>query len=264
MKAEDLLVLNLGGFNRRLEALYKRLSEDDALREYFISDPGTVLEATVFRNFRRAPQHRVNQFNRALFAVLSNPEFMAWGGEVQREILAQAREAFPSIMDEGQAVRAYLLKLDRAALHQKLVRELPRFMDKELLSATFFAGRHGMPFPDGPGGGGLPDPCDILDGGGGGRPGLGGPCTDPAPPVGPNPIGDTVVAAETAVVVVAVAVFVFAISLIDFTPRVSAAGISKEDVRVALADVQQRLIAKASDLRRSGRLTSNEMIDGNW
>jgi hypothetical protein len=256
MRAEDLLVLNFGGFNRRMDALFSRLTDDAALREYFIKDPGTVLDATVFRNFRRTPPNRINQFNLALYSVLSNRKFVAWGAEFQKRIIAQAREANPALEDDWQAVRAYLLNLDRAALHQELVRELPRFMDKEFLSASFLHGKRDYPYPDGPGGGG-PDPCDSLDTavGGGGHPDLGGPCTDPAPPGGPNPIGSTLVAAETAVVVLVVAVFVVAISLIDFTPRVNPAGVSREDVRVALADLQQRMVVHATELRRAERLT---------
>jgi hypothetical protein len=32
MKAEDLLVLNLGGFGQRLDAFYSRLAADEGLR----------------------------------------------------------------------------------------------------------------------------------------------------------------------------------------------------------------------------------------
>jgi hypothetical protein len=263
MKAEDLLVLNLGGFGQRLDAFYSRLAADEGLREYFIADPGEVLEATVFRNFKRAPKNRVNQFNRALYSVISNQDFMAWGREFQQRIFAQAQAEFPNIEDEERAVRAFLVKLDRVALHEELVAVLPRFMDREFLSASLFPGKS-LPFPDNPGGGIGGDPCTDIGGGGiGGLPYF-DPCTNPAPPTGPNPIADTVVASETAVVVVAVAVFVVAVSLIDFTPRVNPVGLSREDVRIALADIQQRMVIRGQDLRNAGRLTSTELIEGSW
>ena len=263
MKAQDLLILNVGGFGRRLDALYVRLAADEGLREYFISNPGAVLASTVFRNFRPAPEDKVNQFNRALYSILSNPEFMAWGNEFQATVIEDAMNKFPDISDESQALRAYLIQLDRAWVHNELLTALPRFLDKEFLSAGFFRGPGGRPIPDGPDGGVGGDPCPSIPGGNG-LPDFGGPCTDPGPPIGPNPVADTVVAAETAVLVVAVAVFVFAITAIDFTPRVAAQGMSRDDVRAALASIQKRMVLKGRDMRIDGKLSDFQGTEGPW
>jgi hypothetical protein len=260
MSLEDLLVLDKGGFGRRLEALYGRLARDTALREYFIKDPGAVLDETVFRNFPAASPKKLNQFNRALYAVLSNPEFMQWGEEFRARLIERARSTYPDLEDQNQALRAYLVRMDRRELHAELVRVLPKFMDEELAYASF--GFSGRPSPAPPGPVPLPDPCPDVPGGGG--PDLGGPCTTPRPPVGPNPIGDVVVAAETAVVVVAVAVFVVAVTMIDFTPKVSPVGLSREDVRTALASMNQKMLERAEEVRRGGALRDTATFDGPW
>lgn len=260
MSLEDLLVLDKGGFGRRLEALYGRLARDVALREYFIKDPGAVLDETVFRNFSPASPRKLNQFNRALYAVLSNPEFMRWGEEFRARLLKQAQSAYPDLEDHNQALRAYLVRMDRRELHAELVRVLPKFMDDELAYASF--GFYGRPSPEPPGPVPLPDPCPDVPGSGGSD--LGGPCTAPRPPIGPNPIGDVVVAAETAVVVVAVAVFVVAVTMIDFTPKVSPVGLTREDVRTALASLDQQMIERGKAVRRSGVLRDSATFDGPW
>ena len=112
MNANELLILNQGNFLGGVEELYRQLNSSPAFREQFLLDPAGVLSLTVFTEFESPTVGAINQANRILFSLLSNPKFREWAHGFQQRISAQIDEAAQSA-DRVEAIKMIVARLDR-------------------------------------------------------------------------------------------------------------------------------------------------------
>lgn len=74
---ETPLVLNHEQLEERSMAFFQRLNTDATLRERLVNDPVGTIEEEVYGHNLDAREISINQANRLLFSLLSNPQFMS-------------------------------------------------------------------------------------------------------------------------------------------------------------------------------------------
>ena len=232
MRSEEMLVLNYRNFSSRLESLFGSLGKSPAALESFARDPAGVFGKHVF------PEHNVsagelNQANRVLFSLLSNPRFLDWSKKFEQKIRDQLKKVGKKV-DSAEAIKQLTATLDRAELYKEIAKATLSFADLELIYSMTVI-----------------DP-DVIR----------GVLRDPFPPIGPDPLGcdlaSVAVEIETFVyAVAAVAVFVVAVAAVAVIPAASVLeNVSREDLRRVSNFMTTQLLAHANEVRLSGSLTS--------
>src|SRR5262245_60096898 len=89
MRSEDLLILGYDGFSERTAHFFRGLNESRALQELFLRDPAGTLSAEVLPPGKMPAAARLNQANRILFSLLSNPNFTSWSEQYQKGLEAE-------------------------------------------------------------------------------------------------------------------------------------------------------------------------------
>jgi hypothetical protein len=253
MNADELLVLNYAGFRHHVADFYARLNESAAFRELFVRDPSGAMAQTIFPGYLRFQAGHINQANRLLFSLLSNPRFVEWAEEYQTQLEQQASEAFGDIEDAEERMKAFLVTLDRGAVYSHVSDAVPRFVDREMAHALFISEPglgYAMPDPDGP--------VECKEPTVPGKDGYPFPkiCAEPKPPA-PGP-GSVAVEIETFVYAVAVAAVAVVVTIVAVALESFSAGLSREDLRAVTEQLAERVHERAVDLRDRGRLIGLE------
>ena len=244
--------MNYSGFSRHVTTLFSRLDSSPSLREAFIQNPSGIMTQLVFPGYRQPSIAQVNQANRLLFSLLSNPRFMDWANRFQENLDEQVREIRRDVEDEAEAIKLLTARLDRTVLYRELMQAVQERGDLELLYSLMVRSPNRVNYIE-PGSGGTgspcPDPEDPL-------------CDDPDAPSDPiGPISDTFVASETVVVIIAVAAFFIVVTQIDATPKPTPEGLSRRDLQAVSGFFADRMRERAEQVRESGALTSLEAFD---
>ncbi|MBP2323328.1 hypothetical protein JOF56_003713 [Kibdelosporangium banguiense] len=258
MRADELLILNYSGFSRHVRSLFWNMRDSRSFTELFLRDPAGTISRKVFNGYMPPMPETLNQANRILFSVLSNPGFMEFTRNLQEEMESEARReaANEGIEDFEEGLRLYATRMDRTALYNRVADGLIRNMDRELLFSMAFVDPTTRLMPD-PGGGGGGDWCPDIPEPGGKLPDL---CPDPK--VGPKgpPVGSTLAYHEVAVVTVAVALAFVVVTVIDFTPKPAPVGLTREDIAAVSNLLSDRFERRAMILREQGVLTDPDAI----
>jgi pyruvate-formate lyase-activating enzyme len=132
-QAAELLVLASEGLARNAEALFQELSRSSVARERFLSDSAGVLaewELLGDRPGARPRDARIGQAGRLLFSLLDNPEFVAWGRQLQERMGGQVEEITES-GDPTEALRRLVAALDRGRLYREIDQATRGCSDRE-------------------------------------------------------------------------------------------------------------------------------------
>jgi hypothetical protein len=232
MKAEELLILDRGGFSQQASELFKRLNRSASFREWLVRDPAGAIASVLFSGQQRIPAARINQGNRVLLALLSNQNFLAWSREFQGRIQKEVEQVGKG-EDAAEAARMVAATIDRSRLYREIIEASLKFMDQETLYGLLVV-----------------DPDEAASG-----------FVDRAV-AGVNPAlaADVAVDIETFIyAVVAVAVFLV-LTQIDINPIVAPEGLSRQDLQRVSGFVADRLTQRAQELRGSGALTTFEVV----
>lgn len=254
MRADELLILNYAGFSNHVRTLHRMLERSPSLQEMFVREPARVLASVVFPGYQQPTPATLDYTNRVLFALLSNGRFVRWANQFQKQVEKEAKQAFESVEDPGERLKALSAVMDRPKLYGQIAEALPKFMDTELATSMLIRAP-GVGYPDPGGGAGDPDYCPDP-------PETGIEGTDwcvkigpPNPVISGNPIGGTRVEIETYIYAVAVAAVFVVVTMIDATPKPAPAGLSRSDLRNVAGQLAGRVKQQADQLRESGALS---------
>jgi hypothetical protein len=261
----ERLILDKSLTKARFDAFFNQLAKDEELSRLFARDPVGVMRKM---NVIWGPVN-VSEANRLMFAVLSNGELTKWGRNYQERLEAQ----------HGGTIDP--LRLDREEIYRDFIKALVQYMDEEL--ATSLVRMYGQSqietVIDVSAMVNVRVLSDIHSHAGlqvrvGGLPVMGPPqaqsqallCSDIGTEAGAEanamvlcngPQSDTVAIYDTAVVALAVAVFVVAVTQIDVTPRPQPAFqdvLDRGKLGAMLDSLSRDLQRVAQQHRDSGRL----------
>lgn len=224
-RPQDLLILNYPSFSERAEELFTRLNESEALAMLFVENPSAVITEIMFKEQIPLSSAQVNQCNRLLFSMLTNPGFMGWASTYQKTLEGQVKTA----KDRVESDKLLTATLDRGRIYTDVVEAFQKYVDKELLYSMM-----------------ITDPEQKV-----------GPISSRVAP--PTPQWQPVYV-EIFVAVAAVVAVVVVVTQIDATPYRDRAGITREDLRRVSEFISDGLKARARQLRDSGALTSPDRL----
>lgn len=230
MRADELLVLNYPNLKKRLQELYLRLNDSVAFQSLFLNDPAGILSKTLMYDYNHPPQAVINQANRLLYALLSNPKFMEWAKKFQARIEKQAIE-ISNVDDPDEALRQMTVLFDRNELYNELIEGIQKYGDVEMIFSLISMD---------PDKGKKPPVLDVA-----GRP----------------QIYDTAVEVETLIyALVAAAVFAIAVAAVFIGMGAVPDGVSREDLKRLSDHISKEFADRAYKLRNSGKLKSVKPI----
>jgi len=226
MRRDQLLLLEFPDFSERMSEFLRELEQNPSLQQLYIRDPGGVLSRSVFKDQPAPPTSALNQGNRLLFALLSNPGFMAWADEYGERLSARALKQFPEL-DPDQAARAHAATLRPDEVYSDLIDAALKNIDRELLAALIVVD--------------VDDVESVISP----RAGISGTQTVAWSPV-------------FVVVFVVVAAVIAAVVLNHHVARAAPAGFSRQDLGRLSRLLTESLKEHADELRRAGVLSSPE------
>lgn len=212
--SDELLVLEYPGFAERIDHFYRRLSESAAYRELFLNDPVGVLARQTLPQFH--PDERgISIANRLLFSLLRNDRFLQWAREFQAELDEEVTRLGSELRDHpdaaAEAARVAAVRMDRGTLYSRVAQGILDHGDKSVVDALLTQ----------------TSPRDVAA-------------------AAATQRWKDWVAAETAVVVVVVAVFTFAVTMIDFTPKKpQTSSLTRDDLERLSTFLADRMAARA-------------------
>ncbi|GEM_PF-2659665 len=249
MRADDLLVLDYAGFSRHTALFYKKL-EAASFRELFVRDPAGVLFDSLFPGYKSPTPGKINQANRMLFSLLSNPKFMDWSKGFQKKLEETAQRAAPQ-EKPGEAIKLYTVQVDRAKLYQEILEATRSFADVEFFHSAFIADPDDNPC------GTVPRPIPLPNPP---QPPVPWPDISIMPRFGGNE--DVAVEVETLIYAVAVAAVAVVVTVVAVAGMPAVEILSRQDLAKVTGIAAEHLQARAQGLRESGKLTSHEAIRG--
>jgi len=131
MRAEELLILNYRGYSPRLEGLFQKLHTAPSFREIFVKDPAGVFAKEAFPEHNLSPG-QINQGNRLLFSLLSNPKFMEWRKRFEEKIQEQVKEAGEK-ENPAEAARRLIARRDRSQVYKGIAQASLEFIDLAII-----------------------------------------------------------------------------------------------------------------------------------
>ena len=135
MANTDLLVFDYEKLDERSIHLFDQLKRSEVLRAEFISNPAGVLGREVLQGRKLTSPLEIDQANRLLFSLLSNPRFWVWAGRYQRRIWAELRRANIKGRTPAEVKRLALLILSKRRIYHDLAVGMREFGDAELYRA---------------------------------------------------------------------------------------------------------------------------------
>jgi hypothetical protein len=234
MRAEQLLILDRDEFAERAKGLFNQIQTSAGYREYFVANPVGVIHEAIFGGSSSLDHAGINQGNRILFSLLSNPRFVEWARTFEEQIDHEVVQALES--GDKDALRLIATRLHRDKLYPEVIKSIFEFGDPELLYSVT-----------------VRDPDDPL------RNQTVRIAPGPGPIIGHGPISDAYVCVETFVYAVgAVAVFVAAVIAVVLERSFGSPfeNLTRADLLRVSQFVANGLRERAQAVRNAGYLTS--------
>jgi len=223
MKADELLILDQDNFSSRVSSFTTSIQGSQAAQQLFLKNPVGNIRKYIFPDSPSAPVAQINQGNRLLLSMLSNPRFMEWSDQFQERLESQARELSPSDNPE-ERMKMLVASFDRTQIYREVVDAVQEFGDRELLFSLMVKDRDSLQ--------------TQIDG---------------------SLVGSVAVEVETfvyAVAAIAVAVVAVAVVVVGRPSDLVLSGISRQDLQRVSNIMSDQLTAKAMAARQRGRLSS--------
>lgn len=132
MRADELLILNYRNFSERVGNLYSQLDKSTAMKELLSKNPVGLINKFLFSEYN-VSAGEINQGNRLLFSLLSNPKFLKWSERFEEQIKEELKQIPEKEYDENERVKMLFAKLDRSKLYQQLAQATLEFGDFETI-----------------------------------------------------------------------------------------------------------------------------------
>jgi hypothetical protein len=231
LSASDFLILNIDDFGANVQRFFKTLEQSDAHKQLFVSDPSGVITKMLLPDVPFS-ESTINDANRILYSMLSNAKFMKWANEYQQKLYDEALET-TKIKDPDEAMKIMTALFDKRKIYADLVQGLIDSGDKEIVGTIIVArGTPGTPTKNPPR-----------------YPGRGTPA-DPTP----NPVLIETIIVGFLLEIVCVIVLIGVVMAI-LRPPGPIDGVSRDDLLKLSAALGKQLEKKASEQRRSGKLS---------
>ena len=124
---EDLLVFDYEGLASKSTAFFEALDDSKELAEQFVADPAKVLDERVLSLPQSLSTAEIEKANQFLFLLLSNPEFIGWAEEWQKDHQDTVRT-----IGEGGDARLEV-RIDREELFRDLADAIYKYGDPGVL-----------------------------------------------------------------------------------------------------------------------------------
>src|SRR4051812_31993902 len=118
----ESLIFQQSAMSRRLHALLRAMSTDFLLREQFVTDPAQISAEYVYGT--RIPVQQSSAVNRIIFAVMSNPDLVAW----LRSYSKRNRNPLPS---SNKFLSDFSRALTKSDGHHVVIALLRGFVDRD-------------------------------------------------------------------------------------------------------------------------------------
>lgn len=127
MSATERLVLNQNNFAERTFAFYRKMNTSPNFMKKVVEDPARIMAEELFAGEDLPSVGEINQANRILFSLLSNPKFIEWSKDFEERMASQVKQEGDNIEALNRVVR----NLDRSQLYNEIASAAQQFIDKE-------------------------------------------------------------------------------------------------------------------------------------
>lgn len=135
MPRSDLLLLNYDLLDSKTESYFDALKGSPERFGRFMADPAGELTAALFEGKAKVPPQEIDRANRIVFALLSNPRFIAWARDYQRSLIAEVGRQALAAPTRRDAKRTLFQALGKRRIFLDFARGLKDFGDEQLFYA---------------------------------------------------------------------------------------------------------------------------------